>query len=87
MTAVAIRLVLTAFTSTPGNLFVLLNDFYHRIHAGLAVRPVTEGLFLGITAGTPGIAARFHVHDKWRVLGVGEFIGLGRLLVWHFFIG
>ena len=74
MCPVAVRLFLTALAAAPGHGFRFGDHFNDGAHADFFVGTVAKGLFLGFAAGTPGVAARFHFHNKRGVLGVGEFL-------------
>src|SRR3989338_9855482 len=75
MCPVAVRLFLATLAAAPGHGFRFGDHFSDGAHADFFVGTVAEGLFPAFTAGTPGVAARLHFHDKGGVLGVGEFPG------------
>ena len=73
MRPVAKRLLFATLASAPGHFFFFRNNFNNRVHAGLTVRAVAEGLLLGFPARAPGITAGFHNEDEGGALGVREF--------------
>jgi len=79
MRSVAKRLLFAALATAPGHGLRFGDHFDDRAHADFFVGTVAEGLFLGFTAGTPGVAARFHFQDERRVLRVREFFSRCRI--------
>ena len=78
MRAITIRFIFTAFAATPSDALFFFNCDNDWAHARRSMIAVAKGLFLGFTAGTPGILAGFHIENKWCVLCVGKFF-------WHNF--